>query len=177
LDDQRFDALREAVSKTQKFESSGGFKASGMTPQECVELIQQYSADHVESIAALAKGVQTRAHWHKWHQPQLVTDLSNPVGKELPSPAYPMQGNKSPVVTEQVPGRRYWKISPGPTGKYWDDFREQSLIAMHWSDELVDVSAFDDDQSAFSAQAKSELGVSNQGAKSLWDFSKVMQKG
>lgn len=89
LDDERFESLRKSVPKTQAFRPSNGFKVSGMKPDRCAELIQEFASNHLEAVSDLARAVKTHGHWHLQHQSLLVEQLAQVVGRDLPNPEYP----------------------------------------------------------------------------------------
>ncbi len=133
---------------------------------------------HEPVVSRYSRGFFTKCQRWKWHSFENGQMLSRIVGRDLPEPSYAEELRALRELADGMPTpvhRKFWKISPGPLGKYWDTFRDQSLIAVHWSDENADLSDYPANHAEFIGRAKSELGVSDQGARSLWDFSKVMQ--
>jgi hypothetical protein len=136
---------------------------------------------HEAAIQHALEYSQKCNYWRK-HDFARTRALEQIVGRALPEPGYAeelrqLQETQPSPESDGEADLRYWKISPGGAGKYWQEFQDRSVIAVHWSDEPVDLSIYPDAYPDFIERAKSELAVSDQGARSLWDFSKVMQPG
>lgn len=73
---------------------------------------------------------------------------------------------------------RYWKIAPGQGAKYWDDWRENSYIAIGWNG-FGKVTQ--DDRQAFMTHAKDVekriAGHKSGGAEMVWRFAREMKPG
>lgn len=79
---------------------------------------------------------------------------------------------------------RYWKISPGKGGKYWNDFKELGLIAIYWQ-QVGDLRRFSSWEAIedFIRRKKETPGSGWETAKveyncdQLWWFGDAMQVG
>lgn len=72
---------------------------------------------------------------------------------------------------------RYWVISPGQNAKFWNDFKENNIIAMG-GDEIGDLTIYSDKESIREklVQLYGETSRKND-ALAMWEFCNVMKEG
>jgi len=139
---------------------------------------------HLRAVKRLAEGVRSKAMRWTWHRDDFREQIQRIAGIAVPEPQYmpelrvlPNRAANEDVSEEELVGRRYWKISPGTSAMYWKQFRDKSVIAVHWLDDPKDLQLLPDQRSEFVAAVNTYPDATSQAANALWDFSHVIKPG
>jgi hypothetical protein len=128
---------------------------------------------HLTAIRRLAGSVRTKSQRANFHRQDFVDELERITGQTLPTPNYWLEQPRSASSSS----RRYWKISPGSYASKWEEFKNRSVAAVHWSDEPVDLSLLPPEKEAFKREVRDKLGIGSGAAHSLWTFVHEMREG
>jgi|GEM_PF-2672304 len=172
IDQQQF--IKELLDPTRQYKHYPWATYLLIPGDRVGEVLARLSSEHESSVRRVASHVKITNRW-KRHNLQFVAQIESLLGYELPKPAY--LPNLLPSSPETKPTHRFWKISPGSSGVEWPTFRDRGLIAIQWSDKILDLSQLPDNESQFKNQVRAALDVSHAGAQSLWQFAKVMKPG
>jgi hypothetical protein len=139
-------------------------------------LLPELKPLHVSHVVRAAGAVKTRGHFHATHSPGVLEYLRHTGVSDLPDPDYGF-GNSA----ANDPPQRFWKISPGLKAKYWDDFRQQQIIAIGWDDK-IDLRTLNADSrlgfgSVLSSHPDKNPHDTTQATNQLWTFFHEMHIG
>lgn len=110
----------------------------------------------------------------RFHRPELVRLASDLIER----PNILAEGlAKQPVIVPGVKPQRYWLIAPGRGAEFWEQWLDQSVATIGWS-EIGDFSQYGSKEEMTTALAE-VFPDKNQSSAALmlWNFSRVMQVG
>jgi 5-methylcytosine-specific restriction protein B len=92
-------------------------------------------ADHKTTAYGKAKGITTKPENYQSYR-QWLREMTERLGHEYPQishAAHLFAVGAAPEVTPVEPSCRYWTMSAGRGGKYWEEFWKESIIAIGWN--------------------------------------------
>jgi hypothetical protein len=144
---------------------------------ECEETLILLKRPHEAAISRMAAEVKSIAHRWKDHREDFRREFERILGQPLPEPAYVTDSSAPSEIHQFVSTKRYWKISPGSYASEWDTFRDRGLIAMHWSDDAIDLSTLPTEEAEFKSFLAQQTDIGLIGRSSLWNLTHQMKVG
>ncbi len=93
------------------------------------------AADHKTTAYGRAKGITTKPESYQSYR-QWLKEMTEYLGHEYPQisdAAHQFAVSSAPEITPVEPSCRYWTMSAGRGGKYWEEFWKESIIAIGWN--------------------------------------------